>query len=168
MKYLFHRHTKMKLSIVILVVVVLLSPRGSEASCLSNFVNAIRGSGFNITPYLSRLTCSPGSTCNGVANSYSADRGVGCSTSCGWVGGCPKKGQNRSFRNLILNYQSCSGSYTSFVVAGVSGLPKCFRQTAPPGTQFIQSCYCCFGFVFDNSTGNCIDPSTCTKGFGVY
>lgn len=75
----------MKLAIAILLVFVLTAPRGSEASCLLNFINAARGLRFNITPFLSRLTCGAGSTCNGIANAYSADRGVGCSTSCGWV-----------------------------------------------------------------------------------
>ncbi len=73
----------MKLTLVILTVVVLLAPKASEAGCLLNFLNAARGMSFNITPFLSRLTCSPGSTCNGIANAYSADRGVGCSTQCG-------------------------------------------------------------------------------------
>lgn len=73
----------MKLTFVILAVFVLIAPKESEAGCLLDFMNAARGMRFNITPFLSRLTCSPGSTCNGIANAYSADRGVGCSTSCG-------------------------------------------------------------------------------------
>ncbi|KAG4080103.1 hypothetical protein HA402_008174 [Bradysia odoriphaga] len=133
----------MKLSIVLLAVLVLVAPKGSEANYLLDFLSAAKGLNFNITPYLSRLTCSSGSTCNGMANAYSADRGVGCSTRCG-------------------------GSFTTFAVAGISGLPKCFRSTAPSGTEFIQSCYCCFGYVFDDETNSCIDPSTCTRGFGVY
>lgn len=71
----------MKLTVAIVVIFVLIA--GSEAGCLLNFLNAARGLSFNITPFLSRLTCGSGSTCNGVANAYSADRGVGCSTSCG-------------------------------------------------------------------------------------
>lgn len=73
----------MKFTVVILAVFVLIAPRASEANCLQNFVNGANRMRFNITPFLSRLTCSPGSTCNGMANAYSADRGVGCSTSCG-------------------------------------------------------------------------------------
>lgn len=164
MKYLLLWNTKMKLTIVILAVFVLIAPQQSEAGCLANFLNAARGMRFNITPYLTRLTCSAGSTCNGIANAYSADRGVGCSTRCGWV----FKSDVQLFHKLILFYKLCSGSFTSFAVAGISGLPKCFRDTAPAGTQFIQACYCCFGLVFDDATGTCIDPSTCTRGYGVY
>jgi len=71
-KYSFLYYTKMKLKLLILSVFVIIIPKAAS------------GMSFNITPLLSRLTCGSGSTCNGIANAYSADRGVGCSTSCGW------------------------------------------------------------------------------------
>lgn len=62
----------------------------------------------------------------------------------------------------------CSGRFTFFAVAGILGLPNCFRKTAPTDTPFIKGCYCCFGYVWDDSTKSCIEPSKCKRKFGVY
>lgn len=36
------------------------------------------------TPFLARLTCNAtAQSCNGIANAYQADRGIGCNTQCG-------------------------------------------------------------------------------------